>query len=261
MAHRKKPTGSGKDLRNYNMEHAKIKRDTKKKSTPKKGTQRRIKGTGELQKWDGKKWLKYKVWKSQETKAAKTKVKDATEGPKDDKDQRLQAISKLKINNKESGSKAKVSDYMDKPKKDPYSTSALADKAAKTKVKPKKKVQRDAKGREIETYFEDGKFKWRPKKNDSQKVDEKGKGVPKKKEDTWEGKASNRPRPGSAGARIQEKLRKGGFKQEELDRLTKATADRRAAKKADKARKAEVERARKQKEEEERKKRQRTGGE
>jgi len=59
---------------------------------------------------------------------------------------------------------------MDKPKTDPYSTTALADKAAKTKVKSKKKVVRDVKGREVETYYEDGKYKWRPKSQEKLKI-------------------------------------------------------------------------------------------
>ena len=161
----------------------------------------------------------------------------------------------------EKGTKAKVSDYMDKPTKDPYSTSALADRASKTPINPKKKLQRDVKCREIETYYEDGKFKWRPKKGagDSQKVDEKGKGVPpKKKENTWEGKESNRPRPGSAGASIHKKLREVGWSQKELDAKTKASADKKAAKAA---KRAELKRAREEERRKKEKENKRTGGE
>jgi len=52
-----------------------------------------------------------------------------------------------------------------------------------------------------------------------------------KKEPTWEGKDSGRPRPGSAGARIQEKLKKGGWTQAELDAKTRRAKELREAKK------------------------------
>ena len=64
---------------------------------------------------------------------------------------------------------------MDKPKSDPYSTAALADKAAKTKVKPKKKVVRDVKGREVEAVFKDGKYTWQPKSQEKLKINGKEK--------------------------------------------------------------------------------------
>ena len=114
MAHREEPK-SPRARRTWNMEHAKQQQQdkAKQKTTPKKGSTRRVKGTGELQKWDGTKWLKYKEWKAAEKKAARTSVKDATEGPPDDKDQRLQQISKLdrvkirKIENQENQKRRK----------------------------------------------------------------------------------------------------------------------------------------------------------
>ena len=57
MAHRKKPTQSGRDLAKYNREHAKERLKIKKSRPTPVGKERRIKGTGELQYWDGSKWV------------------------------------------------------------------------------------------------------------------------------------------------------------------------------------------------------------
>ena len=85
-------------------------------------------------------------------------------------DETLKTVRKTLEKEKTQTTKAKVSDYMDKPKTDPYSTTALANKAAKTKVKSKNKVQRDVKGREVEAVFKDGKYTWQPKSQEKLKI-------------------------------------------------------------------------------------------
>lgn len=68
-------------------------------------------------------------------------------------------------------------------------------------------------------------------KSDSEKSDTQRSGsnvtTPKKKEETWDGKEMGRPKPGSAGASIQTKLKEGGWSQAELDAKTNAARLRR----------------------------------
>ena len=77
MAHRKRPTTSGSDLTKYNKEHAKSKKTKKKNAPITVGKERRVKGTGELQKWDGTKWVNSKKYKLQINKPSKQDQEDA----------------------------------------------------------------------------------------------------------------------------------------------------------------------------------------
>ena len=75
MAHRPKPKGSGTDLTRYNKEHVAIKNKNKKKKLS----------------WTERLDANRTAWENK-----KKTSKDSTEGPRDDKDERLKQISQLK---------------------------------------------------------------------------------------------------------------------------------------------------------------------